>query len=87
MIHFTRTFDLLIEEFQDRDLDRDSARNICHCCVVLYFSGSFHKGVGLSGSLVLYMCEVSVGSVLKILSVLTQSNYVVQYKRRTLQHR
>ena len=76
MIHFTRTFDLLIEQFQDRDWIR-TARNICHCCVVLYFSDSFHKGIDLSGSLVLYVCEVSVGSVRKILLVLTQSHYVV----------
>ena len=76
MIHFTRTFDLLIAIPRSR-LDRDYTRNICHCCVVLYFSDSFQKCIGLSGSLVLYMCEFSVGSVLKILLVLTQSHYVV----------
>ena len=62
MIHFTRTFDLLVEQFQDRDWI-GIPLEICHCCVVLYFSDSFHKGIGLLGSLVLYMCEVSVGSV------------------------
>ena len=46
-------------------LDGDSARNIFHY-VVVYFSGSFHKNIDFSGSLVLYMCKVSVGSVSKI---------------------
>ena len=57
-------------------LDGDSARNICHY-VVVYFSHSFHNNIDFSGSLVLYMCKVSVGSVSKILLVLTQSLYVV----------
>ena len=54
----------------------DSARNVCHY-VILYFSHSFHKNVDFPGSLVLYMCKVSVGSVSKITLVLTQSLYVV----------
>ena len=54
----------------------DSARNICHC-IVVYISGLFHKNIDFSGSLVLYMYKVSVGSVGKILLMLTQSLYVV----------
>ena len=46
-------------------------------CVVVYFSDSFHKNIDFAGSLILYMCKVSVGSVSKILLMLTQSLYVV----------
>ena len=53
--------------------------------VVVYFSHSFHKNIDFLGSLVLYICKISVGSVSKILLVLTQSLYVVYYKRSTLQ--
>ena len=42
--------------------------------MVLYFSDSFHKGISLSGSLVLYMCEVSVGSVLVVVVVVVDSH-------------
>ena len=75
MIHFTRTFDLLIEQFQDRDWIRIPHETFV--IVVWFYILVIHKGISLSGSLVLYMCEVSVGSVLQILLVLTQSHYVV----------
>ena len=66
----------MIEEFQHRDWAGIPLEAFCHC-VVLYVSDLFHKGIDLSGSLVLYMCKVSVGSLRKILLVLTQSHYVV----------
>ena len=66
----------MIEQFQDQDWI-----GIPHepfvSCVVVYFSDSFHKNIDFSGPLVLYMCKVSIGSVSKILSMLTQSLYVV----------
>ena len=78
MIYFTRTFDLLIEQFQNRDwIGIPHETFVIVVWFYIYFSDSFHKGIGLSGSLVLYMCEVSVGSVRKILIVLKQSHYVV----------
>ena len=75
----------MIEEFQHRDWAEIPHETFCHCVLLYlvihftrsYVSDSFHKGIGLSGSLVLYMCKVSVGSVRKILLVLTQSHYVV----------
>ena len=66
----------MIEKFQHQDWAGIPHETFCHC-VVVYFSDSFHKNVDFSGSLVLYMCKVSVGSVSKILLVLTQSLYVV----------
>ena len=59
--------DLLFEQFQNQDW--------IHC--IVYFSDSFHKNIDFSESLVLYMCKVSVGSVSKILLMLTHSLYVV----------
>ena len=79
MNYFTRTFDLLIEQFQDRDWI--GIPHETFVIVVWFYILVIHftrlKGISLSGSLVLYMCEVSVGSVLQILLVLTQSHYVV----------
>ena len=66
----------MIEEFQHRDWAGIPLETFCHC-VVLFVSDSFHKGIALPGSLVLYVCKVSVGSVRKILLVLTQSHYIV----------
>ena len=78
MIHFTRTFDLLIEQFRDRDWigipHETFVIVVWFYILVIHFTRAL---IGLSGSLVLYMCEVSVGSVRKILLVLTQSHYVV----------
>ena len=67
----------MIEEFQHRDWAGIPHETFCHCCVVLYLVIHFTRTFDFSGSLVLYMCKVSVGSVRKILLVLTQSHYVV----------
>ena len=73
---FHKNVDFLIEQFQDRDWIGIPHETFV-IVLVLYVSDSFHKGSGLSGSLVLYVCKVSVGSVRKVLLVLTQSHYVV----------
>ena len=71
-----KNVDFLIEQCQDRDWIGIPHETFV-IVLVLYVSDSFHKGSGLSGSLVLYVCKVSVGSVRKVLLVLTQSHYVV----------
>ena len=66
----------MVEQFQHRDwagIPHETFRNF----VVLYLVYHFTRTFEFSGSRVLYMCEVSVGSVRKILLVLTQSHYVV----------
>ena len=73
---FHKNVDFLIEQFQDRDWIGIPNETFV-IGLVLYVSDSFHKEIDLSGSLVLYMCKVSVSSVSKILLVLTQSLYVV----------
>ena len=41
------------------------------------FVTHFTRTLSFSGSLILYMCKVSIGSVSKVLLMLTQSVYVV----------
>ena len=73
---FHKNIDLLNEQFQDQDWI-----GILHeafVIVQLYILVTYlTRTLTFSGSLILYMCEVGVGSVSKILLKLTQSLYVV----------
>ena len=71
-----KTDNLTIEQFQDRDwiwIPHETFAIVWLYILVINFT----RTLSFSGSLVLYMCKVSLGSVSKILLRLTQSLYVV----------
>ena len=80
MIHFTRTFDLLIEQFQDRDWI--GIPHETFVIIVWFYILVIHFTRALAFQGHSYFMYVRVALVLL---VLTQSHHVVKYKRRTLQ--
>ena len=70
------TDNLRLEQFRDQDWMRIPHETVV--IVYLYILVThFTRALSFSGLLILYMCRVSVGSVSKILLMLTQSLYEV----------